>query len=72
MILFEKLLVKNLEFLSIKQNVMLYTSKQFDEAEFKITKLIRKNKIVDFAVVSPDSDFIILMLILLLQKKEEK
>jgi hypothetical protein len=42
----------------------MYTSTEFDEAEFKITKIIRENDIKDFAIVSPDSDFIIISLIL--------
>lgn len=41
-----------------------YSSDKFDEAEFKISKLIRKHNIKDYAVVSPDSDFIIILLIL--------
>ena len=50
----------------------MYTSSGFDEAEFKITKLIRSKKISDFAIVSPDSDFIIISLILNLQKEINK
>ncbi len=37
---------------------------EFDEAEFKICKRIRDIRDRNFAVVSPDSDFIILCLIL--------
>lgn len=44
----------------------MYTSSGFDEAEFKITKLIRSKNINEFAIISPDSDFIIISLILCL------
>ena len=51
----------------LKITNFIYTSTNFDEAEFKISRLIRKYNFNDFAIVSPDSDFIIISMILAYQ-----
>ncbi len=66
MIEFEESLKRTMETLKLHKNVQFYTSKQFDEAEFKISKIVRKNKISSFSVISPDSDFMIIMLIMMM------
>lgn len=59
---YEILLKKTAE--NLKLDCMIFSSEEFNEAEFKICDYIRKNNITDFSVMSPDSDFLVLSLIM--------